>query len=321
MKPTLGVAALILLITGIAASTNASAQSYTYTDLGAASEFNSVAEAINNSGQIVGWSYGLNSSYSATLWNGTASTNLGVGTIASHAYGINDSGQIAGWSVPAANTGRYATLWNGTTPTNLGAPLGGTAADALGINNSGQVVGDSFTTGNGRYLPVSWNGTSGSALGTISGQAFGINNSGQVVGWVSPSSGVAAATLWNGTTPTNLPTLGGTTGFANAINDSGLIVGESDTTGNMTQDATLWNGTTPTDLGKLLNVNGASSQALAINKTGQIAGSSNTFDANSPVWVEHATFWNGTGIIDLNSLIGAGTLGAGWYLHDRRASR
>jgi|APFre7841882630_1041343.scaffolds.fasta_scaffold143994_2 hypothetical protein len=52
MKPTLGIATLVLLAAGIAASSNASAQTYTYTDLNTVpASRGSNGSAVNNSGQ------------------------------------------------------------------------------------------------------------------------------------------------------------------------------------------------------------------------------------------------------------------------------
>lgn len=56
------------------------------------------------------------------------------------------------------------------------------------------------------------------------------------------------ATLWNGSSATDLGTLGGSWSRASAINAHGQIVGIA-TTSNDEQHATLWNGNTVIDLG------------------------------------------------------------------------
>ena len=54
-----------------------------------------------------------------------------------------------------------------------------------------------------------------------------INNAGTVVGHSTNVQGYMEAVLWNGTTATKLPGLGGDGARATAINDKGQIVGQS----------------------------------------------------------------------------------------------
>ena len=77
------------------------------------------------------------------------------------------------------------------------------------------------------------------------GSANGINEAGQIVGINGRTS---RATVWNGTTATDIGALGST---ATAINNSGMVVGYSPTLDNLALHATLWNGSTTTDLGTL----------------------------------------------------------------------
>ena len=84
------------------------------------------------------------------------------------------------------------------------------------------------------------------------------------------------ATLWNGTTPTDLGTLGGTNSVANAINENGQIVGNSLLTGNAAVHAALWNGTSLTDLNSFLDASTSADWVLrsanGINDNGWIVG-------------------------------------------------
>jgi len=203
----------------------------------------SFGTSINNRGQIVGYSYFFNGNTEAALatsWIGTTPTALGsLGGNVSGASAINNSGQIAGLS-QLPNGDFRAVIWNRTTtPTNLGT-LGGNSSAAYGINNRGQVVGFAALA-DGTNRAVIWTGTTPTVLGMLPGAtsagASSINNRGQVVGnstfCQAPSpptcSGPFRATIWNGTTPTDLGMLPGAfLSFATAINNAGQVVGASD---------------------------------------------------------------------------------------------
>jgi probable HAF family extracellular repeat protein len=104
----------------------------------------SCATAINNKGQIVGWSYtasGLATQIHAFSYSEGKMTDLGtLGGDTSEAYGINDSGQIVGWSKTASGE-VHAFLYSGGVMTDLGTLPGGDTSYAYGINNKGQIVG------------------------------------------------------------------------------------------------------------------------------------------------------------------------------------
>jgi len=196
------------------------------------------ATAINDTGQIVGYSDGGNT---ATFWNGTtAPVALGtLGGTVSSASGINSSGQIAGHSTLTGPTQLRATLWNGTTPTSLGfGSLSGAAGYGNGINEVGQVVGAvQIVTDSVTSHAVLWDGGILIDLGTLGGKnstALAVSNTGQIVGWSDVSgSGYRHATLWNGATATDLNDVLDTETLsvgwllldAADINDSGWIVG------------------------------------------------------------------------------------------------
>jgi uncharacterized membrane protein len=84
----------------------------------------------------------------------------------------------------------------------------------------------------------------------------GINDRGQVVGSSSGSGGISVPVIWNGSTPTALGMLNGSTdSFGTSINNRGQIVGYSyffNVDGSVSGSlATIWTGTTPTALGSL----------------------------------------------------------------------
>ena len=88
-----------------------------------------------------------------------------------------------------------------------------------------------------------------------------------------------------------LPTLGGSTGSASAINNAGVVVGASALAGNTASHATYWLGGTASDLGTLGSLN-AVSGASGINASGQISGYSQ-IGAGGTNSVTHAVLWPG----------------------------
>src|SRR5437879_324143 len=97
------LSSLALLTAGVllagASQADAADTPYSFTDLGLSSA-QSFARAINNAGQVAGYSLPsgeTGSAYRATIWNATTATNLGtLGGSYSHAFGINSSGMVVG---------------------------------------------------------------------------------------------------------------------------------------------------------------------------------------------------------------------------------
>jgi probable HAF family extracellular repeat protein len=111
-----------------------------------AGEFGAAAQAVNDKGEVAGYSIGP-ASNSAFLWQNGRATALGTlpGSTSARAFGINNHGQVVG------NTDYDAFLWHNGQMTALPGLLstGGSAAD---INNLGQIVGSSATTTDGGNL-------------------------------------------------------------------------------------------------------------------------------------------------------------------------
>jgi probable HAF family extracellular repeat protein len=145
------------------------------------------ATAINNAGQVVGFSLtDAQSASRATVWNGSTATFLdGLG---SQAMDINDSGQIVGF-----NAAGQATLWQGPSALELGTP-DGYSGSASAINNAGQIVGTLTQTSSVLDQRAAlWNGAvaidlnsllrpESVAAGWLLTSASGINDSGWIVG-------------------------------------------------------------------------------------------------------------------------------------------
>jgi probable HAF family extracellular repeat protein len=163
-------------------------------DLGTLGGTDSLAEGINASGQITGFSYTDKSPNATTgeptmhpfLWDGSAMHDLGSlgGTMAA-AVGINDDGRVIGWSNLAGDTAYHPFLWDAHGMIDL-KTLGGDNGEAIWINNAGQIVGYAELPGNATHHAFLWEKGGMTDLGAVSGDtcsiAYGLNSRGQVVG-------------------------------------------------------------------------------------------------------------------------------------------
>ena len=173
------------------------------------------AAALNNRGQVVGWSTGTCFSRAFVWQDGIM---MPLGGCVSQAHGINNRGQIVGFS------GTGAVMWQDGKMIDLGIPGGSGGA----INERGQIVGAYDVSGITRAFL--WENGHITDLGLLSGAEScgpqGINNHGQVVGWCFLSSGFLQAFLWDKGVMTALDLPAGILGSAaQHINDRGEIVG------------------------------------------------------------------------------------------------
>lgn len=247
------------------------------TDLGIlGSDFNSVANDINNYGEVVGWSgRGTDHPGRGFLHTDDGMQEIGafVGTT-SDAHGINNGTQIAGEENNHVGD-NLSFLWEADTYNYISGV--GQFSHALAINEMGQVAGVGGDTD--YYAPFIYDENTGltwpEASSSYNCWIEDINDSGILAGWLVASGWeYGYPHIWdeNGNMIT-LSTLGGTYGKAMAINNSGQVVGGSDTEGG-DQHAFLWEDELLVDLNDLLldGANWELIEARDINSYGQIVG-------------------------------------------------
>jgi len=295
-------------------------QTYSVTDLGTlggnGGGLQSVADGINNSGQVVGGATAPGGFDAFSYTSSGGMTDLGtLGGSSSVAAAINTSGQIVGAASTSGNTGSHAFSYTSSGGmTDLGT-FGGSYSAAAAINTSGQIVGWANTSASppntgGATSPRAFSYTSGGGmtdLGTLGGSyssAAAINTSGQIVGSANTSgnTGSHAFSYTSSGGMTDLGTLGGSYSSASGINDNDQIVGSSYTSSGNQYAFSYTSGGGMVDLGALAG--DVESYANGINNSGQIVGVS--LGATISAFIDNS----GT-MVNLNSLIAPGS---GWDL-------
>ncbi len=210
------------------------------TDLGAlGSEANSSAEGINNLGEVVGWSEAPAGGRNAMYWHGdqTININTQLGASNSVAWDINDHGVVVGQGniLPGFAKG---WIWSKDTGGGPAGTLPGYMGGAnRAINNDGVVVGHSYFFGDPDHAhravqdsKGNWQSEEIGPAGYGLSIATDVNSAGTMVGYASVEKNAPwSAVIFTGDGKDPVINLGNLKGFAeteaNAINDSGVIVG------------------------------------------------------------------------------------------------
>jgi probable HAF family extracellular repeat protein len=274
----------------------------TMTDIGhSLFGYNSVANAINNHGLVVGNSSTqfipnekkLHRAFSYDVNTKNVNELPTFGGDSSFANGVNDKGLIVGFSnTPEGH--QHGFVVHNDQPSsliNLGT-LGGLNSVATAINDTGLIVGYSSVNDTDTHAFI-YENRQMFDMGTLGGScsfAHAINDYGQIVGSAYDKHDHDHAFLYDADCRPcmkDLGTLGGLVSVANSINNQGQIVGYSFTKGDTDAHAFLYLNDRMIDLNRLLDsktkkVGWVLNEALAINDQGTVVGIAYNNQADIP---------------------------------------
>ena len=281
-------------VAGFAETVDGRSQAFVYTDgtlfnLGTLGGFDSYAYRISDSGFVIGRANnasGKNRAFVAILNSSMfdiSSLDRMLGGSFSVALGVNGLGQVVGYFHSAAAhmaSRNRVFLYSNQQVTDLGT-FGGEDGIVTAINDSGQMAGNYGTEPKADYAERTaflYSGGKVINLGTLGGKtttATDLNNAAQVVGYSQIRSGEYRAYIYSGGALTDLGVLqGGTQSLAYGINNSGQVVGASDSAAASTLHAFIYSGGRMRDLNSLIPANSGwvLTEAREINNSGQIVG-------------------------------------------------
>ena len=250
------------------------------TDLGTLGGGGSYGHALNNAGQVTGYSgtrLGNGNDHAFLYTEGQMQDlgTLGRDTYFTDGYSLNNTGQVTGASQVDTTLldphfhDYHAFIYSHGQMTDLGT-LGGAGSFGYGINEAGQVTGYADTpTGEAHAFLY----TQGQMmdLGTLGGSfsmGHAINNTGQVTGGATTATGDYHAFLYSQEQMADLGTLGGATSGGAAINEAGHVTGFSYTASGKVH-AFLYSDGHMSDLDAS---GGGVSEGRSLNNQGQVVG-------------------------------------------------
>ncbi len=264
---------------------------YSVTDLGTLGGTSTFGTAINNQGQVVGYSSTSSGSSHAFLYSDGQMQDLAtLGGLSSAANSINNLGQVVGSAATGSGV-NHAFLHNNGVMTDLGTLPGyPNTSVASGLNNLGQVVGYSNTTSSTHAFLYSNGQMMDLGLGESS-MGIGINDAGEIIAQI----GLNGALYRNGQTK-----VFGQFSFVTNINDAGQVTGRVDLFRTRSYAFLYSNG----QIGDLGTLDGevfrSGSGGFGINNAGEVVGSSTTIGGAN---TDHAFLYSNGQMKDLNGLI------------------
>jgi probable HAF family extracellular repeat protein len=283
------------LVTGASDSNNGKTQAFLWksgtglVDLGSDSEQSSVGRFINATGAVAGDMVNPSGDTKGFYFAaGTRTLINGLPLPDTTAVGITDAGRVGGHSRNVAGYIKAFTWTAAEGMTELATPAG-YHSFAVATSSAGHVLGrygdSTYTQGWFLWSPDtrqvsllsgSTDPSNGNSIQIV--EAFAVNKSGQVTGsaqiQIQPNAPTSGLFVWT--------VAGGIKGYSNplsngilpaAINDAGQVVGYMYVSGYQTHAFSWTVGAGFLDLGTL---GGATSTAVAVNKSGQVTGSADT---------------------------------------------